>query len=64
MYLHLYTVLGLLITTAVIFYLLPKQSKFIQVLAIATWLLGCVYIYTQVVEKVENKMLHSTDVII
>lgn len=64
MYLHLYTVLGLIFTTAVLFYLLPKQNKFIQILAIVVWMLGCTYVYISVMEKSNNKIIPSTDIIV
>jgi hypothetical protein len=64
MYIHLYTVLGLIITTAAIFYLLPRQTKLMQALIIAVWLLGCAYIYVNVVEKANDHMVHSTDIMV
>lgn len=64
MYLHVHTVLGLIISTAAIFYLLPRQTKLMQVLIVAVWLLGCAYIYINIFERTKNNMIHSTDVII
>ncbi len=56
MYIHIYHVLMLLAMTALIFYLLPSQQKWFQILVILVWLAGtCMMLHTVVLQKEKQK---------
>ena len=64
MYIHLYHVLMLLAMTALMFYLLPSQQKWFQILVILVWLAGTFMMIHTVIKNADSSMQESADVVV